>query len=223
MIKIKKSREPRKLEQYRQTPGATYAGMDNDLKQVIIESLLKEQGHLCAYCMRRIPEKRRLPLGVHPVTIEHWKPQNPKNGEDVGQGLDYRNMFVVCAGNRGCGNKNNLTCDAKRGNKELKVNPCKEETLSGIHYRANGEIYSTDAEIDEDLNKNLNLNCQAISLPQSRKRALEELIFNIQKQHATGDINTYCKRKLDSLNQSQEVKIPYVGIMIDWLEKKIQK
>lgn len=133
----------------------------------------------------------------------------------MGQGLDYRNMFAVCAGNRGCGSKNNLTCDAKRGNKNLKVNPYKEETLSGIHFRANGEIYSTDAVIDEDLNKRLNLNCQAISLPQSRKRALEELIFNIQKQHATGDINTYCRRKLDNLSQSQEVKIPYVGIMID--------
>lgn len=80
------------------------------------------------------------------------------------------------------------------------MNPCKEDTLSGVHYRANGEIYSTDATVDADLNKRLNLNCQAISLPQSRKKALEELIFNIRKQHTIGDINTYCRRKLDSLN-----------------------
>ncbi len=128
MIEIKKSREPRRLEQYRQKPGATYSDMEADeenkgLKAEILESLLNDQGHLCAYCMRRIPEKRELPKGVPPVTIEHWLPQNPDNKADLGQGLDYRNMFAVCAGNRGSGDKRSLTCDARRGNEPLKVNP----------------------------------------------------------------------------------------------------
>lgn len=224
MIEIKKSREPRRLEQYRQKPGATYADMDKDeenkdLKKEVIESLLHEQGHLCAYCMRRIPEKRQLPQGVHPVTIEHWYPQNPESKEEIGQGLDYRNMLAVCAGNRGCGDKRNLTCDAKRGNIELKVNPTKANTLIGISYKANGEIFSTDEVVNSDLNNLLNLNCQAVSLPQSRKAALNGLLKDIKKQHATGDIKIYCKRRLEELKQPQENKIPYVGILIDWLEK----
>ena len=224
MIEIKKLREPKRLEQYRQKPGATYADMDKDeenkdLKKEVLESLMFEQGHLCAYCMRRIPEKRKFPLGVQPVTIEHWYPQNPETKEDIGQGLDYRNMFAVCAGNRGCGDKRNLTCDAKRGNTELKVNPSKANTLIGISYKANGEIYSTDAAINEDLNKRLNLNCQAVSLPQSRKAALNGLLKDIKKQHATGDIKIYCKRRLEELKQPQEYKVPYIGILIDWLEK----
>lgn len=102
------------------------------------------------------------------------------------------------------------------------VNPCRADTLSEISYRANGEIYSTDTKVNEDLNERLNLNCQAISLPQSRKAVLDNLILDVKKHHATGDIKTYCKRKLDKLNQSQEVKIPCVGIMIDWLEKKVR-
>lgn len=222
MIEIRKSREPKRLEQYRQKSGATYADMDKDeenLKKEVLENLLNEQGHLCAYCMRRIPEKRHLPQGVHPTTIEHWFPQNPESKEDFGQGLDYRNMFAVCAGNRGCGDKRNLTCDAKRGNEILKVNPCVPDTLIGISYRANGEIFSTDAVVNEDLNKRLNLNCHAISLPQSRKAALNGLLKDIKKHHATGDIKIYCQRRLEELKQPQINKIPYVGILIDWLEK----
>lgn len=58
MIEIKKFREPRKLESYRQKTDASYAGMKSDLKKEILDSLLQEQGHICAYCMRRIPESR---------------------------------------------------------------------------------------------------------------------------------------------------------------------
>ena len=38
---------------------------------VVLEHLIREQGGLCAYCMRRIPERR----GNPPVTIEHIDPQ----------------------------------------------------------------------------------------------------------------------------------------------------
>lgn len=105
MIEIKKGKEPEKLLRYRQQDDASYEQMDKEVKEELLEKLLEEQGHICAYCMRRIPEKRALPNGVSPVTIEHWYPRNPKSKEDIGQGLNYRNMFAVCSGNRGCGNK----------------------------------------------------------------------------------------------------------------------
>ena len=71
--------------------------MDKDVKEDLLEKLLEEQGHICAYCMRRIPEKRKLPTGVASVTIEHCFPRNPGTKEDIGQGLNYRNMFAVCS------------------------------------------------------------------------------------------------------------------------------
>ena len=95
MIKITKKREPRKLLEYRRLPGASYENMDGHLKQIILEHLLEEQGHLCAYCMRRIPETRKLPAGVSGATIEHWFPRNPESKEDHGQGLDYKNMLRI--------------------------------------------------------------------------------------------------------------------------------
>lgn len=54
MIEVKKGPEPKGLLQYRLTPHATYAAMPSVLKQEMIESLLSEQGYICAYCMKRI-------------------------------------------------------------------------------------------------------------------------------------------------------------------------
>ncbi len=168
MIEINKGREPDKLLKYRQQPGASYEQMDKEVKEELLKKLLEEQGHICAYCMRRIPETRSLPRGVAPVTIEHWFPRNPESGDDVGQGLDYRNMFAVCSGNRGCGDTGGMTCDARRGNEPIKVNPCNANTLRGITYTSSGRIHSSDPDIDEDINKRLNLNSERNSLPENR-------------------------------------------------------
>lgn len=221
MIEIKKGREPDKLLRYRQQEGASYEQMDKDVKEELLEKLLQEQGHICAYCMRRIPEKRTLPAGVAPVTIEHWLPRNPESKEDIGQGLDYRNMLAVCSGNRGCGDKEGLTCDAARGNETLKVNPCNADTLRGITYTSSGRIQSSDPKIDEDLNKRLHLNSEVISLPENRKQVLQTLIEDVRKNHGAGDISLYCRRKLEQIQSSEEQKLPFVGIMIWWLTKHI--
>ena len=219
MIEIKKGREPDKLLRYRQQNGASYEQMDKEVKEELLGKLLEEQGHICAYCMRRIPERRALPVGVAPVTIEHWFPRNPESKEDVGQGLNYRNMFAVCSGNRGCGNREGLTCDARRGNESIKVNPCDVDTLHGITYTSSGRIQSSDPEIDEDINERLNLNSESISLPENRKQVLQVLIDDVRKNHGTGDISLYCRRKLEQIRNACNPKMPYVGIMIWWLKK----
>ena len=221
MIEIKKGREPDSLLQYRQQKGASYEAMDKSVKTDLLEQLLEEQGHICAYCMKRIPESRKLPAGVAPVTIEHWLPRNPESKEDIGQGLNYRNMFAVCSGNRGSGCKERMTCDARRGNELIKVNPCDVSTLRGITYTSTGKIQSSDPAIDEDLNERLNLNSEISSLPENRKQILQTLIDDVRKKHGTGDISTYCKRKLEQIKNMDDPKLPYVGILIWWLEKHV--
>ena len=52
MKKIIKSKEPKEWTEYRLTPGVKYSPISE-----LREALLKEQGYLCAYCMRRIPTK----------------------------------------------------------------------------------------------------------------------------------------------------------------------
>lgn len=221
MIEIKKGREPDKLLRYRQQEGTSYEQMDKEVKKELLKKLLEEQGHICAYCMRRIPERKNLPVGVAPVTIEHWYPRNTESKEDIGQGLNYRNMFAVCSGNRGCGNKEGMTCDAHRGNEPIKVNPCDIETLRGITYTSSGRIQSSDLEIDEDINERLNLNSESISLPENRKQVLQALIEDVRKKCGKGDISLYCRRKLEQIQEMSDSKMPYVGIMIWWLEKHV--
>lgn len=114
-----------------------------------------------------------------------------------------------------------LTCDARRGNKPIKVNPCNAETLRGITYTSSGRIQSSDPEIDRDINEHLNLNCNIISLPENRKQVIQTLIEDIRRKCGTGDISLYCKRKLDQIRLTSDPKMPYVGIIIWWLEKRI--
>ena len=222
MIEIKKGKEPAKLLAYRKRIGSSYEQMDSDVKADLMRSLLEEQGHLCAYCMRKIPEKRKLPYGVPTVTIEHWIPRNPEDNGAAGKELDYHNMFAVCAGNRGCGNKEWMTCDARKGNKRIKVNPCDVNTLIGISYTSNGIIISDNQEINEDINEKLNLNCSSVSLPENRKNVLQTFIEDVSKKCGDGDISSYCEKKLKEFRAKNDPQVPFVGIIIWWLEKHIK-
>ena len=107
MIRIEKKREPRALSEYRKLPYASYEGMhgastgrDNgeDVYHVVLDSLIKEQGCLCAYCMRTIPEKRGTPA----ATIEHIIPQS----KDPEKALSYQNRELNEVLNLNCEERN---------------------------------------------------------------------------------------------------------------------
>lgn len=221
MIPINKRHEPHQLMEYRKEPYASYRNMhgaplhgsddsetQKDVYSVVLNSLLEEQGYICAYCMRRIPDKDSK------ATIEHIVPQSV----DPAMALDYRNMLAVCDGNRDARDDSMKTCDAHRGNTGLTVNPLYPQTLEGIRYRRDGRIYSTDEEINRDLDAVLNLNCVQRRLPENRKSALNVYLRRVKKEHPTGDIATYCERELERL-QNQPRKLEYVGVIEDWLRR----
>lgn len=215
MIEIKKGKEPPALIAYRKTQYATYDDMPKPVHDAVLRSLMQEQGYLCAYCMRRIPQKGKTP----PATIEHWDPQSKTC---IDKALDYRNMLAVCNGNRGCGDKEYMTCDAKRGNIPLTVHPLNPLTLSSIQYKSDGRISSPNLDINTDLDETLNLNCFQVGLLESRRRALQALQNELKKKHPTGDITLTCLKLLQKY-QSQTSKTPYLGILIWWLQKHIRK
>lgn len=211
MILIKKKKEPKKLTEYRKQlcPKPTYEDMPKEVRSFVLDSLMEEQGFLCAYCMSRIPQANKYPS----TSIEHWKPQSMISDD---QALNYRNMFAVCNGNRsGYGEK---TCDASRGNKPLTVHPLKPETLSTIKYKSDGVIYSTDQNINHDLNDNLNLNSKESGLVENRRRALQQMILVINTKYPSRDITNFCAKTLEAYSNKSR-KPPYVGILIDWLKK----
>ena len=235
MILIKKMQAPPELENLKReaeklglSDKEGYDKLGNPLKSQVRESLMKEQGHLCAYCMRRIPDERILKVDVHlsDAYIEHWQARGAENRTGENKGLDYRNMFAVCSGNEkapGAGRHKGrfLTCDKKRENAPLKINPVDEKTLETIYYLTDGTIKASDPEIDFDINTHLNLNCctEAVTLPENRKRVLDTIQEELVNQG--GDLRQNCIDQLHMWESEEDPKTPYIGIAIWWLKEQI--
>ena len=222
MIEIRKTREPHALTVYRKTEGATYDGMhgaktentDDDVYHVTLASLAKEQGYICAYCMRKIPQKK----GNPPMTIEHIKPQSEAAEEER---LDYGNMLAVCNGNRNSNDNNSKTCDASRGAKTMVVNPLIARTLETIRYKPDGTIISPDESVNEDLSRTLNLN--APFLKECRKAALLKLQKTVAEKYKGKTVERSTFERILKEYSEQSEKTAYVGILIDWLNREIKR
>jgi len=212
MIYIIKKREPRSLTEHKKKLSACY---DNCPKESIRQSLFEEQGHLCAYCMRRIQN-------ISEMTIEHYIAQSRSNLRDS---LDYNNMLGVCLGNRGC-ELRKQTCDAHRGDTTLTVNPLNQSSIDKIAYRTDGSIYSDDPAINTDLNVTLNLNFKEGSLIWSRKQAVDALKRHLLKKQPEGQWSRtlLSKTKLEFSKPSADgAKIEYLGIILFYIEKFLRK
>ena len=236
MIEIKKGIEPAVLKELREDPMLSglspkdmFAELRNPLKALIIESLRHDQGQLCVYCMSRIPREDKDP-GIAGTTIEHFIPVEPKDGRDVGQALDYNNLFAVCHGNvkkrmkgmRRVRTTDDLTCDKHRENTEFrKINPCKKETLQTIFYTLDGRIDASDPDVRFDLVNTLNLNCASAPLIAERKAALDELINEIGKVDIKF-LHTYCSEMLNAFLEEGNPKTPYVGILMWYLQTMVK-
>ena len=234
MIAIKKQGEPAGLTRLREravaaglSPKEAYDTLRNPLKEQVRNSLLEEQGQLCAYCMCRIPRKDVDP-GIPSIVMEHMIPRDPDDHRDIGQGLDYNNLVVVCHGNRGSNGTRHtfdLTCDAYKGNREFKkLNPCKPDTLQSIFYKLDGQIDASDPEVKSDLLDLLNLNCPSAPLVSERKSALDSLIQEIKEETGAdeGAMLSYCIEALAAFHAEKCIKTPYVGILIWYLQTMIE-
>ena len=211
MLYIKKGNEPKSLTKYRKEKFAYYDGFKE--KDDIRKNLLKEQGYLCAYCMRRIDIKH--------MKIEHWYPEDLLSDSEC---LEYKNMLGACEGHivgtSGCDD----TCDTQKGSKIITINPQDEVTLNKIQYKsATGEIYSNDETIQKDLDKTLNLNSEKHSLKRNRKAMLNSAINEMCKLQKNG---IWKKKNIEDMiayyqsKDSEGKKKEYAGIVLWYLQKK---
>lgn len=224
MIVVKRGKEPNNLLAFRkQNPDADYeTDMPTEILKDIRKQMWEEQGHLCAYCMKRIDEPRD-------VRVEHYMPRHPQNEKEHNKKstLEFKWMLGVCHGNslqKGV-RFEDTTCDVHRGNAELTIDPFDENSVRKIKYRSDGYMYSDDSEINRDVTKTLNLNCQAVSLPQTRKSTLQAAQKRIQKK-CEGKSQDVFMRELERTYKSlvqERKRIPYCGIIISWLENKLKK
>lgn len=223
MIVVKRGKEPNSLLKFRkENPEADYeTDMPTDVSKDIREQMWKEQGHLCAYCMKKIADPSR-------VRIEHCRPRHPQNEQehDKKATLDFKWMLGVCFGNsieKGV-RPEDMTCDAHKGNTELTINPFDERSVRKIKYKADGSIFSDDADINKDVTETLNLNCQALSLPQIREKVLRAEKSRITRKCKGKSQDAFMhelERTYASLVQERNLT-PYCGIIISWLESKLK-
>ena len=215
MIVIKRGKEPNSLLKFRkENPDADYeTDMPTDVLKDIREQMWEEQRCLCAYCMRKI----KVPSVVR---VEHCRLRHPHDEQehDKKATLNFKWMLGVCYGNRLVKGvkQEDMTCDAHRGNTELTVNPFDELSVRKIKYKSDGSIYSDDADINKDVTETLNLNCQALSLPQTRKSVLMAVKNRIRKKCKGKSQDAFIReleRTYESLVQERNLT-PYCGIII---------
>lgn len=230
MIPIRKGSEPPELQRLRLrakklglSPSRAYRTLGGDAKRRVREQLLHEQGQLCAYCMSRIPREDVEP-NIVPIGIEHYLPQHPVDALDVGQGLAYENLLAVCHGNKGTAGTRcfaDLTCDAHRRNTPLrKVNPCDASSLASIYYTVDGRICAEDREVHLDLVETLNLNSRSSPLVGERRAALAVLLEEMG-QVPEAELADYCALRLAELSADEDPKLPYVGILLWYLQSML--
>lgn len=219
---IRKGEGPESLLRYAKNKDAYYDGYQE--KDDVREQLLREQGFLCGYCMRRIQLLKETKI-EHMVTQSSLKACPRK-------ALDYKIMLGVCYGNESNDKEDKrsyqqLTCDAHRGNIDLKMaDPFDETCMSKIRYEADGRITSDDKALEEDLDITLNLNYDGYPayLKLNRKEVLKACKEKLKRMQGKG---LYRKALLKKILKEYEEPDEqghlreYSGIAIWYLKKKI--
>lgn len=221
MVRIKKQWEPKEFAQFKRNGAVKYDDLDNAagaiVKEKLQQSLCAEQFGLCAYCMNRItPETMK---------IEHFIPRSDKtNGKE--KSLDYSNMLAVCDGGvkyneeHNLTGKENLSCDAYKGNKLLSLNPSVEGDYEQmkIRYSSDGKIHSDS--LNDNFKKEIDsvLNLNVLRLVNMRKAAKNQVIKYIKK---TGKLTPAKKaEKIKSLKTPKDGLLPaFYDVSVCFMEK----
>lgn len=211
MMYIRKGSAPGLFIQYAKVCGARFDDMPRETKDALRTSLLKEQGYLCAYCMKRIEDSHK------EVKIEHYEPRNTDNE------LDYKNLLAVCCG--GEGSKSEFqTCDTKKGNNdEMEINPQNKQQMERIFYRNDGMICIDDEKLQSDMDLVLNLNLGYLKA--ARRAALETLQSKVRNKFGKKNLSKEAWEKWLSRYQTKhDGKLQgYCGILIWYLQKKVRQ
>jgi uncharacterized protein (TIGR02646 family) len=204
---IRKGKEPDSLTQHRLKPHSDYDNYKE--KDNLRQTLLKEQGYICCYCMQRI--------NMDKMKIEHWHPQSKLPDKQ----LDYKNILGACMGNEG--QPEHLQhCDTQKGDKIITINPTNENCESFIKFSVSGKISSDNELVNKDLNETLNLNQE--TLRKNREAVLDEAIKSFQKRHAGQWTREILEREISRWSSSNNgVYKPYCQIVVYYFQKKLSR
>lgn len=213
MILMKKRKEPDAWLKYRLTPGVDYQSIPE-----LVESLYKEQGYICAYCMRRVPHRDSVSNEDH--RIEHMLSREKHDDKK----LDYNNMVICCPGHIGAEDH----CDKKKGSDDISFSLLDSVFINSLSYSNDGSIKSSNDIYDKELNETLNLNTALLKA--NRKSMIGELVKGIQSYVIrNGKLDkSFLNRMIDKYSHmyskdGKQVYHPYCGVAIYYLRRKLKK
>lgn len=190
MRAIVKIKEPTDFVEHRAKPNSTFDNIPTDVKNNLRKTLLKSQGYICCYCMKRI--------SFSASKIEHFKSQKHNNGQNGSTDLtlDYNNLYVACVDSGG--KYENQTCDSHKKEIDLQsIDISSIQCNSMFKYDGNGTILSStgDCNVNDEINDVLNLNQQ--TLKDNRKSIYDGLKNRFRQQYKKGKFNmAYLKKEL---------------------------
>jgi uncharacterized protein (TIGR02646 family) len=226
MKQITKVVEPNSLVHHRVNQPAFFDNLPLIAKEDLRQSLLSEQGHICCYCTKRIPEKVEINGAVnYEMKVEHFQCQD---NFPLLQ-LTYSNLLGACTGNEG---KPRIlqTCDTKKGNTVLTINPTLNlpNCESLFKYTADGEMCSIndDEEINRQLSDVLNLNMQ--TLKDGRREVYLEVQRKVEaesRQVANRQLKVrfFEQERNNWLIRTGNKHKPYCMVAVYYLTKKIRQ
>ncbi len=209
MKRIKKDKEPIWFIEWKEefeknnSRKANYKDdFPQEKKRKLREHLLKEQGYICCYCMRRIQ--------INNSHLEHFWPKDAFPEKD----MDYENMLASCEGETigedHCGHRKNNYYDK---NMIIPTNAMIEQMF---HYIINGDILPDGKnqirKAAKDMIREFGLN--SFHLKRNRRLAIEESevfddceyskeeisdIINYYNSMENGKYQEYCKAIIDGL------------------------
>ena len=212
MVTINKGNEPLSLKEHREA-GGDYNNLD---KTELRLSLIEEQGRICCYCLKTIPENG---LGMHHTKIEHFKCRE-RNPELI---LDYQNLHLACEGNQGRKPKFQ-TCDTRKDNSDINSFTLLDGSIDNkVGYAKDGTIFSEVEDIENEINEVLNLNEQNLRI--ARNSVISGLSKRVSALKKKGTLRKSTLNKqlaFWSAKQGNSFK-EYFAVAVYYLESEIQK
>ena len=209
MIQIHKdlNNEPATWIAYKITPGVDYAS-HIDLRN----ALRDEQGHICAFCMRRVPQTKRDPNEAEFSKIAHLFTRT--NHPD--RKFNFDNMVLCCAGNI----NGEAHCDKSQGPTDVTLPLFGPQLQASISYNSyTGEIKSSNNNWHNQICDVLKLNNSLLKLNRLETlNGIRKILENKKwkKSKIQEKLNEW-----SGMNNQQMLK-PYCGIVIWYLEKKLR-
>ncbi|BAZ08660.1 hypothetical protein NIES4071_04650 [Calothrix sp. NIES-4071] len=211
MKHIQKNQEPRSLTEWNQKLGGKirdWKSFNKSVKSDVYESLLKEQGFICAYCSR--------PITRQICHIEHFRPKSVYKELT----FEYTNLIASCQGEDEKKPRTPVHCGHKKHawfDEELMVSPLDPKCETYFKYSGSGEIIAVDGEKQAAAKTTINkLALDIDKLRRLRRTAIDttlqiiegvddaeiqQLIQGYQKPDNTGRLTPFCDVIVYTLQQ----------------------